>query len=152
MTSWWSSLFGSNQEALMPVADNANPEIGGLDFKTAIEAHLKWKVRLMSVIDGTNAEAINPNIISHDDQCILGKWLYGEGGKRFNNRPEFQNLIASHTHFHRCAGHVLSLALDGKNQEAAAEIAGGEFAKASLEVSRHLMHLWRDLGIDNNEV
>ncbi|MDD4963613.1 MAG: CZB domain-containing protein [Gallionella sp.] len=151
MTSWWSSLFGSNEATLMPVAEDANQEIAGLNFKTAIEAHLKWKVRLMDVIDGTSTEVINPNIVSHDDQCVLGKWLNGEGERQFKNQPEFQKVVTAHSYFHRCAGHTLALALDGKNQEAATEITSGEFAKASLDVSRHLMHLWRDLGIEKKE-
>jgi methyl-accepting chemotaxis protein len=105
----------------------------------------------MDVIDGTSTEAINPNIVANDDQCVLGKWLYGEGEKQFKNQPEFQKVVTSHSYFHRCAGHTLALALDGKNQEAATEITSGEFAKASLDVSRHLMHLWRDLGIEKKE-
>lgn len=148
MAGWWSSLFGKNEKEPEFIARGDTEELNGLNFKTALEAHLKWKVRLMSVIDGTSTEVIDPNTVSRDDQCVLGKWLYGEGGKQFKEQAGFQNVVAAHAHFHRCAGHALEMALDGKNQEAAAEVTGGAFAKASLEVSRHLMRLWRDLGLE----
>lgn len=148
MASWWSSLFGSAEKEPAHIADESQNELNGLNFKTALEAHLKWKVRLMSVIDGTSTEVINPNVVSRDDQCVLGKWLYGEGAANFKEYPGFQNVVTAHAHFHRCAGHALEMALDGKTTEAAAEVSGGAFAKASLEVSRHLMRLWRDLGIE----
>ncbi|MFY9261530.1 MAG: CZB domain-containing protein [Gallionella sp.] len=150
MASWWKTLFGSSEKEPEHIAEDKDKEIGGLNFKTALEAHLKWKVRLMGVIDGSSSESIDPNIVSRDDQCVLGKWLHGDGEKQFKNQPGFQNVVIAHAHFHRCAGHTLDLALDGKTEEAAAEIAGGAFAKASLEVSRHLMRLWRDLGIEKN--
>lgn len=148
MTSWWATFFGSTEQAT--VADDVDETVAGLNFKTALESHLKWKVRLMSVIDGTSEETIDPRIVSCDDQCTLGKWLHGEGTNQFGEQLGFQHVLASHAHFHRCAGHTLALALDGKNKEAAAEVSGGAFAKASLEVSRYLMRLWRDLGIEQH--
>lgn len=151
MAGWWSALFGGAEKEPAHIAADTDKEIGGLNFKTALEAHLKWKVRLMGVIDGSSTEVIDPNIVARDDQCILGKWLYGEGEKQFKDQLGFQNVVAAHAHFHRCAGHTLELALDGKTQEAAAEVTGGAFAKASLEVSRHLMRLWRDLGIEKEK-
>lgn len=149
MTSWWTTLFG-NAEQLPTAANDEDESIAGLNFKTALESHLGWKVRLMNVIDGTSEETIDPRIVSCDDQCTLGKWLHGEGAIQFGEQVGFQNVVTAHAHFHRCAGHALELALDGKNQEAAAEVSGGAFAKASLEVSRYLMRLWRDLGLERH--
>lgn len=151
MANWWSSLFGNTEKEPAHIADESQNELSGLNFKTALEAHLKWKVRLMSVIDGTSTEVINPNVVSRDDQCVLGKWLYSEGASQFKELEGFKNVVTAHAHFHRCAGHALEMALDGKTKEAAAEVTGGAFAKASLEVSRHLMRLWRDLGIENEK-
>jgi hypothetical protein len=42
---------------------------------------------------------------------------------------------------------VLDLALEGRTAEAKAEVDGGDFAKASQATSRHLLRLWRSLGI-----
>ncbi len=145
--SWWKSIFGSGDKEVEGLKDETNEEVGGLNFKTALEAHIKWKIRLQGVIDGTGTEALDPRIVSVDNQCALGKWIYGTGSRDFGNNPEFKALIASHTHFHKCAGHTLELALDGKTAEAQLQIDGGEYAKASLSVSRQLMRLWRSIGI-----
>ncbi|MGB8517809.1 MAG: CZB domain-containing protein [Gallionella sp.] len=145
--SWWKSIFGSNDKETQAIKDDAKEEVGGLNFKTAIEAHIKWKLRLQGVIDGTGTEALDPNVVAQDNQCALGKWIYGQGGSNYGNHPEFKELVAAHAHFHKCAGHTLDLALEGKADEARAQIDGGDFAKASLTTSRHLMRLWRTLGI-----
>lgn len=147
---WLSSLFGGSSEAKeFTDIEAANEEVGGLNFKTALEAHIKWKLRLKGVIDGTGTEVLDPRVVSKDDQCVLGKWLYSDGQKKFGNLPAFKDVVNAHAHFHKCAGHTLELALEGKNTEAEKELVGGEFAKASLNVSRHLMRLWRDVGIEH---
>jgi hypothetical protein len=145
MMAWWN-IFGSDKETA-GISDGASEEVGGLNFKTALEAHIKWKVRLMGVIDGSGTETLDPRVVSQDNQCALGKWIYGQGGKDYGSNPEFRELVVAHTHFHKCAGTVLDLALDGRTADAKAEVDGGDFAKASLATSRHLMRLWRSLGI-----
>ncbi|MGZ8257204.1 MAG: CZB domain-containing protein [Gallionella sp.] len=145
--SWWKSIFGANEQDTAGAKADASEEVGGLNFKTALEAHIKWKVRLMGVVDGTGTETLDPRVVSADNQCALGKWIYGQGGKDYSSHAEFKELVAAHTNFHKCAGHVLDLALDGKQTQAKQEIEGGAFAKASHETSRHLMRLWRALGI-----
>lgn len=144
--SWWK-IFGSSDKETAEIKETASEEVGGLNFKTALEAHIKWKLRLQGVIDGSGTEVLDPRVVSQDNQCALGKWIYGQGGKDYGSNPEFKELVASHTNFHKCAGHTLDLALDGKTAEALREIEGGAFSKASHETSRHLMRLWRSIGI-----
>jgi hypothetical protein len=148
--AWWSSFFGGKEEEKNApvIQENASEVIGGLNFKTALEAHIKWKLRLKGVIDGTGTEALDPRVVSQDNQCALGKWIYAEGQAQYGEYPGFQAVVTSHAHFHKCAGHTLELALDGKVQEADDDLATGNFARASHEVSRHLMRLWRDVGIE----
>jgi hypothetical protein len=50
---------------------------------TAIMAHNQWKSRLHSAIDG--GEIPDVQKVDADNQCDLGKWIYGNGRK-------FQNL------------------------------------------------------------
>ncbi|MEQ1556930.1 MAG: CZB domain-containing protein [Gallionella sp.] len=145
--SWWKAIFGADEKDTAGVKADASEEVGGLNFKTALEAHIKWKVRLMGVVDGTGTEVLDPRVVAQDNQCALGKWIYGQGGKEYGSNAEFKELVAAHTNFHKCAGHVLDLALDGKQTQAKQEVEGGSFAKASHETSRHLMRLWRSLGI-----
>jgi hypothetical protein len=143
---WWKAIFGGN-ESDTAGATHESEQVGGLNFKTALEAHIKWKVRLMGVIDGTGTETLDPRVVSKDNQCALGKWIYGQGGKDYGNNLEFKELVLAHTHFHQCAGNVLDLALDGRTTEAKHEVETGAFARASHETSRHLMRLWRSLGL-----
>jgi Chemoreceptor zinc-binding domain len=145
--SWWKSIFGNSDTEMAPVKADANEEVGGLNFKTALEAHIKWKIRLMGVIDGTGTEVLDPRVVAQDNQCALGKWIYGQGGKEYGSNTEFKELVAAHTNFHKCAGQVLDLSLEGKSVEAKQAVETGAFAKASHETSRHLMRLWRSLGI-----
>lgn len=142
--AWWSSFFGVGEKGLSEIKEGASEEIAGLNVKTAIEAHNKWKQRLKDVINGTSKEVLDPRIVSRDDQCALGKWLHDEGKKQFSAQPGFQLVATSHAHFHKCAGHTLELALKGKHEEAEAELSNGDFARASLDVSLQLMRLWRD--------
>ena len=149
--SWLSSLFGGTSNSATEFSDleNKAEEIAGLNFKTALEAHIKWKHRLKDAIDGTGSEVLNPQVVCKDDQCELGQWLYGGGQQKFGNLTVFKDVVMAHSHFHKCAGQTLELALDGKNPEAEKELVGGSFAKASMDVSHHLMRLWRDVGIDH---
>lgn len=144
--AWWNMFFGGNKEEFSSIKADAPQEIAGLNVKTAIEAHVKWKQRLKEVVDGTGSEVLDPYIVARDDQCQLGKWLHSEGRKQFGAHPGFMPVVTSHARFHRCAGHTLQLALDGKAKEAEAELTSGEFASASLDVSTQLMRLWRDAG------
>ena len=141
--SWWN-IFGADDK---DSASNAQEEIGGLNFKTALESHIRWKMQLLGVIDATGSEVFDPRIVAQDNQCALGKWIYGQGGKDYGNNAEFKELVAAHNNFHKCAGHVLDLSLDGKHTQAKQDVEGGAFAKASQETSRHLLRLWRALGI-----
>jgi hypothetical protein len=152
--AWWNAFFGSKEEEssknteVTAFHDTSQEEFAGLNFKTALEAHIKWKTRLKGVIDGTGTEVLDPRTVARDDQCVLGKWIIGEGKNQFGKHPSFNSMVLAHTHFHKCAGHALDLALDGKMREAEEELHTGSFAHASQEVCRLLMRLWRDLGIE----
>lgn len=144
--AWWSSFIGGSDKSFTGIKEDASEEMAGLNVKTAIEAHIKWKNRLKDVIDGTSAEVLDPQVVASDDQCALGKWLHGEGGKKFGSMPGFMPVMTAHAYFHKCAGKTLNLALEGKLKEADQELKSGDFARASMDVSLHLMRLWRDVG------
>ena len=144
--AWWSAFFGGNEKAFSEIKEDAPAEIAGLNVRTAMEAHNKWKQRLKDVVNGTSTEVLDPLVVARDDQCALGKWIYAEGKQQFGTKPEFQLVVSSHAHFHKCAGHTLKLAQEGKREEAETELTNGDFARASLDVSVQLMNLWRDAG------
>lgn len=101
-----------------------------MDFDTAIQAHVEWKTKIRAYImkhDGT----VNASVVSQDNQCALGKWLYGEGLK-YNNLPEFVNLKAEHARFHQATAKIIELINSGKAQQAEDLMkAGSDFMKLS---------------------
>jgi methyl-accepting chemotaxis protein len=72
---------------------------GKLDLSGAKSAHLNWKTRLRSFLDGkatlTEAEAV-----SHQ-QCAFGKWYYSEGLKNFGHIQELRDVEEPHAELHR---------------------------------------------------
>jgi len=122
-----------------------NPEegiIAGLDFKSAIDAHMKWKVRLEKCISDNNQEGLKVDVVSRDDQCPLGKWLHGPGGQRFGNLREFQEMKMEHARFHLCAGDVLACCLAGDKEGASEKLRSGDYTRTSERVKLHLARLY----------
>ncbi|MCX7143412.1 MAG: methyl-accepting chemotaxis protein, partial [Proteobacteria bacterium] len=86
------------------------------DFNKAAQAHLDWKHKLHDCIEG-RGEPLDAAVVSCDDRCILGKWIYGPG-KRFEKYREHGALRSAHAQFHSCAGQVVRLAQAGKHEDA----------------------------------
>jgi hypothetical protein len=118
-------------------------EAAGLNFRTAIEAHQKWKARLQAVLENQSSENLSVEVISRDDQCVLGKWIHGVGGEKFGTDQVFQRLRQDHASFHTCAGTVLSLAKAGKQAESWANLRSGDYARVSQSVILDLAELYR---------
>ncbi len=116
--------------------------IAGLNFKSAIDAHMKWKVRLERCINDNNEEKLKVDIVSRDDQCPLGMWIHGPGGQRFGNLREFQEMKMEHSRFHLCAGDVLTCCLAGDKEGATEKLRSGDYTRASERVKLHLARLY----------
>src|SRR5512140_3144286 len=71
---------------------------GKLDLSAAKSAHLNWKARLRSFLDGkstlTEAEAV-----SHK-HCAFGKWYYSEGLKNYGHIAELKEVEQPHAELH----------------------------------------------------
>jgi hypothetical protein len=116
-------------------------EVAGLDFQAAVAAHQKWKTRLQACIDGTSEEKLDPEVVGRDDQCVLGKWIHGQGGAAFGQEQIFTDLTSAHAEFHKTAGMVLSAVYDGRKEEAA-QMLGSRFSQASFKVQGLLANLF----------
>lgn len=119
--------------------------VAGLNFKTAIDAHMKWKVRLEKCLEGGNEEGLKVEVVSRDDQCPLGKWIQGVGGERFGHLREFQEMKMEHARFHLNAGDVLACCLAGDKEGAGNKLRSGDYTKASERVKLHLARLYVQL-------
>lgn len=141
MLDWFRSIVsGEGNRQLPPTQPISNPaddrtaELAGLNFKTAIDAHMKWKIRLENYIAGTSDEQLEVDVICRDDQCPLGKWIYDKGGEKFGYSETFFEMKAHHAHFHRCAGAVLATAKKGDTPQAIRLLNTGDYVKASERV------------------
>jgi hypothetical protein len=142
--SFFSGKEADEIEAMVPA--NLPEEIAGLNFRAAIEAHMKWKSRLNEQIAGHGSEQIDVAMLSSDDKCILGQWIYNVGMKKYIAEPVFVLLHTSHASFHLSAGEVMTLVEQGQREQALLRISTGDYAKTSLQVVRQLALLWRKLG------
>lgn len=152
---WFKRLLGEGSAAkaqdaqtVAPV-DPATAEFGGLNFMTAIDAHMKWKTRLEGYIQGTSSEVLKAEMVCRDDQCPLGKWIYSVGGERFGGIDTFGEMKGQHALFHQCAGRIVETAQAGKKDEAMRLLQYGDYVRASEQVKRLLAKLYVRLNAGN---
>jgi len=70
-----------------------------LDLSAAKMAHLNWKTRLRSFLDG-KASLTEAEAVSHKD-CAFGKWYYSEGLASYGHIQELKDVEAPHAELHR---------------------------------------------------
>jgi hypothetical protein len=113
-----------------------------MNFDEAISAHSGWKAKLKLYLAKPD-HSLKANEVGAADQCVLGRWMVGEG-RKFAAFPEFAKLTAEHTHFHKAAASVVGRADAGDNvSEEVALGAKSEFAQASSQVVAAIMELKR---------
>jgi hypothetical protein len=142
---WFKRILGQKADEAAPPSPppaDASMEVAGLNFMTAIEAHIKWKSRLENYIQGTSTEDLKVETVCRDDQCPLGKWIYSTGGERFGSIDTFGEMKGQHALFHQCAGRVLETAQAGKKDEAMRLLQYGDYVRASEQVKRLLAKLY----------
>lgn len=116
-------------------------QLSGLNLQEVLDAHMAWKVKLNSTLDGTASERYEVVTVSKDNLCILGKWLYGPGKQKFSKLPEYEALRKIHAQFHLCAGEVLVKHESG-DKAGATQILNGEFRDASSQIQLDLVRLF----------
>ena len=70
----------------------------------AIAAHEEWKSTFRDAIAG-NA-TLDVVLVSAEDACDFGQWLYGEGRRLFGDLPIFSQCVETHRLFHLEAGKI----------------------------------------------
>ncbi len=154
LMDWFKAIAGGKPAEATPAPDtttvaSAAPAddrdagvIAGLNFKSAIDAHMKWKVRLEKCINDDNQEGLKVDVGSRDDQCPLGIWIHGPGGHRFGHLREFQEMKMEHARFHLNAGDVLACCVAGDKEGASEKLRSGDYTRASERVKLHLARLY----------
>jgi methyl-accepting chemotaxis protein len=77
------------------------------DFLKAKSAHLNWRVRILSFLNGEGT-LTKEQVISHE-HCDLGKWIYSEGLQKYGNLSEMTELEKTHKHLHNSMAKILDL-------------------------------------------
>jgi len=126
-----------------PAADSVSS--AGIDFMAAIEAHVRWKVRLENYIDGTTTEKLDVEVIGMDNQCPLGKWIYGIGGDKYNANLLFQEIRGIHADFHKCSAGIMRQSDAGDKEGAIEALHRGEHFKLSQRIKAKLARLHMEL-------
>ncbi len=124
----------------------------GLDIEAAMDAHGRWKQRLLADIrpnQGGPEEAPPDTLpreqVCRDDACALGQWIHGPGRARLGAYPGFTALQTHHRMFHHVAGNVLALLDTGKTADAI-RMLDGQFEDYSQRVQADLRLLQQVLG------
>ena len=129
--------------ALLEMVDPVEAEAAGLNFHSAIVSHQNWKARFRAMIESGISEALNPEVIAQDNQCAVGKWIYGSAKEQYGDHPLYEKLRGDHAFFHLCASRVLVMILRGEKQKAIQEIEKGSYARASNDVIMDLAMFYK---------
>jgi len=113
---------------------------GGIDFSAAIDAHKKWKQRLLAFVADIGNEHLDPAVVGSDDKCTLGQWIHGTCKPAMGGDTRCQNLVTAHANFHRSAGEVIRHKLE-KNKKEAMAVLKGAFTKHSEETIRFIENM-----------
>lgn len=138
---FFAKLFGGDSKK----ADVTEAIRAEINIPECVTAHMKWKARLQSYLDGTSTEVLDPMVICRDDQCALGKWIHGPALRYFHDDEGFHKLRSDHATFHFVAGNVVKKVQDN-DRAGADELMKNDYAHASREVIHDLTELNKHLG------
>ncbi len=137
------SVFKVDTSMTSAKAQLTAPKESTSHLDEAIAAHIKWKTRLNDFIDGTSKEKLDSNVVCKDNQCTLGKWIYGDGAKH-QQLPQYGDLKTKHADFHHCAGEIVKK-VDARDKAAATALLKGEFAVAAKDTVTAIMNLKKEI-------
>ncbi|WP_151704346.1 methyl-accepting chemotaxis protein [Nitrincola alkalilacustris] len=87
-----------NIQSLMTELAQFETNVEGIDLSAAKSAHLSWKSRLRSYLDGKGTLTLQEAVSHHD--CAFGKWYYSDGLKKYGHIPEMKEIEKPHERLH----------------------------------------------------
>ena len=90
----------------------------GVDLSVAKAAHLAWKGRLRSYLDGEGSLS-EQEAVSHQE-CVFGKWYYSDGVKSYGHLPVLKQIEAPHVELHQTIKKIIQAKEAGRDSEATA--------------------------------
>ncbi len=98
------------------------------DGVRAIQAHIDQRFQIEAYVQGHSTD--KPELPAECcEGCLLGKWLYGEGGKHRLSVDLLNDLHESCYEFHEAASQALMLVELGKREAAMTIVRGSRFFK-----------------------
>jgi len=98
-------------------------------FREAEQAHARWKMRLVDYMHGRSRERLDASVVSCDDKCDLGQWIYGDA-QRYVSLPEYRDLRQVHAEFHKSVGAIVE-AVELSQIDEAKKLLGADFSRTS---------------------
>ena len=109
--------MGTLMGHLMDAVAQFHVSDAGLDLSKAKTAHLAWKSRLRSFLDGNAALSVDQAVSHH--HCDFGKWYYSpEGAGRYPHITELKDVEAPHAELHKLIKEIIELKHAGRKDEA----------------------------------
>ncbi len=108
--------ISDEMERLREIVVRFKTGTAALDLTTAKTAHLAWKSRLGAYLNGKGT-LTREQAVSHED-CVLGKWYYGEGLAKFGQLPQMKALEPPHAELHRLIREIIQLRESGEMEKA----------------------------------
>ncbi len=107
----------------------------------AIRIHLDQRCRLADYVNGNTREAPAVPTTCHSD-CLVGKWLHGEGGNRCTDVGLLDSLCRSCEEFHEAVAQAMLLTRIGDTALAKAALQAGErYSVASEQFQKNVLTL-----------
>lgn len=113
------------------------------EIDAAVGAHGAWKQKLRTAIETGECES-TPERVKKDDNCSFGKWLHHRMDEQYKKSPFYSEIISLHAAFHREAGAILEMALNGEKEAANDKMKlSSEFSKLSASLTAK-MREWQE--------
>lgn len=117
-------------EDLLKEVSRFETNVHGIDLSAAKSAHLSWKTRLRSFLDGKST-LTEKEAVSHLD-CAFGKWYYSEGKQNYGQIQEFSSIEPPHERLHALVKEAIQHRSAGAHAEA--EACYDQVAQISAEI------------------
>ncbi len=104
------------------------------DIDKAIAAHDAWKRRLLSAVSSGSSE-FSPDLVRLESRCDFGKWFFGLPAE-IRDTEQARKIRQLHAAFHAEAARILSLALEGRRDEAMRSLSSeSQYASLSRQLA-----------------
>ena len=114
------------------------------EINKAISAHGQWKQKLRTAIKTCECES-TPDKVKMDNNCSFGKWLHERIDPSVKGTKFYNEVVDLHAQFHKEAGYILELALNGNKEEANSLMKlGSTFSSLSSKLTIKLKE-WQEI-------